>query len=216
MKTIVLTYRAAKELDAVAQPARQAIGEVLNTYAVTGQGDVTKRSGRDGYRMRVGNSRILFAQDATTILAVYVGRRCATTYGGATEMLELNPQFIKTEAGDLVVLTRAEYDAIIGRLNSDEDAEEMAIFDVRMAELASGSDSRLPAHVAASMLKGDTLLRALRKWKGVTQSQVALKTGLAQGYISDIESGRKPGTPEVVRKIADAIEIDPQWLQPSP
>ncbi len=131
-------------------------------------------------------------------------------------MLELNPQFIKTEAGDLVVLTRAEYDAIIGRLNSDEDAEEMAIFDVRMAELASGSDSRLPAHVAASMLKGDTLLRALRKWKGVTQSQVALKTGLAQGYISDIESGRKPGTPEVVRKIADAIEIDPQWLQPSP
>jgi DNA-binding XRE family transcriptional regulator len=131
-------------------------------------------------------------------------------------MLEPNPQFISTQAGDLVVLTRAKYNVIMELFDRDEDAEEMAIFHVRMADLASGSDTRLPPEVAGFMLKGDTLLRALRRWKGVTQSLVALKTGLAQGYISDIESGRKPGTPEVVRKIADAIEIDPQWLQPSP
>ncbi len=131
-------------------------------------------------------------------------------------MLDLNPQFIKTEAGDLVVLTRAEYDAIMELLHRDEDGEEIAIFDARMADLASGSDTRLPPEVAGFMLKGDTLLTALRRWKGVTQSLVALKTGLAQGYISDIESGRKPGTPEALRRIADAIEIDPQWLQPSP
>lgn len=130
-------------------------------------------------------------------------------------MLDLNPQFIKTEAGDLVVLTRAEYDAIMELLHRDEDGEEIAIFDARMADLASGSDTRLPPEVAGFMLKGDTLLRALRRWKGVTQSQVALKTDLAQGYISDIESGRKPGTSEVFRKIADAIEIDPEWLRPS-
>ncbi len=130
-------------------------------------------------------------------------------------MLELKPQFIKTEAGDLVVLTRTEYEAIIDLLDHDEDADDLGIFDARTAERASGSDSGLPREVSGSMLKGDTLLRALRRWKGVTQSQVALKTGLAQGYISDIESGRKPGIPEALRKIADAIGIDPEWLQPS-
>ncbi len=80
MKTIVLTHKAAKELDAVPRPARQAIGQALNAYAVTGRGDVKKLSVRDGYRMRVGNYRIIFAEDATTILAIYVGRRSTTTY----------------------------------------------------------------------------------------------------------------------------------------
>lgn len=80
MKTIVLTHKAAKELDAVPQPARQAIGQAMNSYAVTGQGDVKKLSSREGYRMRVSSYRIIFAEDATTILAIYVGRRSTTTY----------------------------------------------------------------------------------------------------------------------------------------
>jgi len=41
------------------------------------------------------------------------------------------------------------------------------------------------------MLRGDRLLKALRKWRGLTQMQMAAKTGLAQGYLSDLESGRR-------------------------
>jgi mRNA interferase RelE/StbE len=45
-----------------------------------GEGDVKKLSGRDGYRMRVGRFRVIFAEDQTTILAVYIGKRETTTY----------------------------------------------------------------------------------------------------------------------------------------
>lgn len=80
MKTIVLTHRAAKDLDGLPAQARVSVQRALNGYAVSGQGDIKKLKGQDGYRMRVGNYRILFAEDATTILAVYFGRRATTTY----------------------------------------------------------------------------------------------------------------------------------------
>lgn len=80
MKTIILTHRAAKELDALPIQARAAVIEALNGYAMSGQGDVKKLQGQDGYRLRVGSYRVLFAEDAVTILAVYVGRRATTTY----------------------------------------------------------------------------------------------------------------------------------------
>jgi mRNA interferase RelE/StbE len=52
----------------------------LHHYAMTGQGDVKALQGRDGYRLRVGSYRVIFDEDATTILAVYIGRRTTTTY----------------------------------------------------------------------------------------------------------------------------------------
>jgi mRNA interferase RelE/StbE len=47
---------------------------------VTGQGDVKALQGRNGYRLRIGSYRVIFDEDATTILAIYVGRRSTTTY----------------------------------------------------------------------------------------------------------------------------------------
>jgi mRNA interferase RelE/StbE len=48
--------------------------------AMTGQGDVKALQGRDGYRLRIGSYRVIFDEDATTILAIYIGRRATTTY----------------------------------------------------------------------------------------------------------------------------------------
>ena len=56
------------------------VTEALARYAVSGEGDVKRLSGRDGYRMRVGSYRVIFDEDATTILAIYIGRRATTTY----------------------------------------------------------------------------------------------------------------------------------------
>ncbi len=80
MKTIILTVKAAKELDALPAQPRQAIEAALITYATRGLGDVKRLQGRDGYRLRVGQYRVLFSEDQITVLAVYIGRRTATTY----------------------------------------------------------------------------------------------------------------------------------------
>jgi mRNA interferase RelE/StbE len=80
MKTIVFTAASAKQFDALPLAAQVAIEAALTRYAIDGYGDVKRLSGRDGYRLRVGEYRVLFDESRTTILAVYVGRRATHTY----------------------------------------------------------------------------------------------------------------------------------------
>jgi len=38
------------------------------------------------------------------------------------------------------------------------------------------------------------------------------KTGIGQGYLSDLESGRRTGTPETIAKLAQALDVPVEWL----
>jgi mRNA interferase RelE/StbE len=80
MKTIILTPAAAKDLDDMTSDARVLIETGLHRYAMTGEGDVKKLSGVNGFRLRLGRYRVLFAEDQTTILAIYIGKRDTMTY----------------------------------------------------------------------------------------------------------------------------------------
>lgn len=80
VKTIVLTLSAAKDLDGLPRDARDQVEAGLHRYAMSGQGNVKALQGRDGYRLRIGSYRVIFDEDAITILAIYIGRRAATTY----------------------------------------------------------------------------------------------------------------------------------------
>jgi mRNA interferase RelE/StbE len=80
VKTIILTHQAAKDLDTLPGDARAAVCEGLIAYAVSGTGDVKRLSGRDGFHLRVGRYRVIFDEDQTTILAIYIGKRDTATY----------------------------------------------------------------------------------------------------------------------------------------
>lgn len=80
MKSIILTASAAKDLDSLPREAREQVEAGLHRYAIAGQGDVKALQGRNGYRLRIGAYRVIFDEDATTILAIHIGRRTTTTY----------------------------------------------------------------------------------------------------------------------------------------
>jgi len=112
----------------------------------------------------------------------------------------------------LVVLPRAEYEALIERADQDaEDADDVAIYDARMAEVAEGGVV-LPPEVSAAMLRGDSRLRAIRRWRDKTQSHLVAETGIGQGYLSDLENGRRAGTPETLSKLARALDVPVDWV----
>ncbi len=120
------------------------------------------------------------------------------------------PQIILTPAGEeLVVLPRAEYDILLARAAiSDEDEDDVAIYDLRKAEACA-----LPREVSAGMLRGDTLLRAIRRWRGVSQIEVARRSGLGQGYLSDLEKKRRTGTEATMERLAAALDVPADWLK---
>jgi mRNA interferase RelE/StbE len=80
VKTIILTAAAARDLDLLPAKARAQVSDGLVMYATTGRGDVKQLKGRQGYRLRVGRYRVIFDEDMTTILAIYIGKRETTTY----------------------------------------------------------------------------------------------------------------------------------------
>jgi DNA-binding XRE family transcriptional regulator len=129
-------------------------------------------------------------------------------------MGEIKPKFIDTGAGgEIVILTRAEFDALVARAEEvEEEAELNAIYDARITEVMKRPDALLPAEVSAYLMAGDRLLRALRRWRKMTQGELAKRAGLAQGYVSDLESGRREGTSETLASLARALEVSEGWL----
>lgn len=80
MKTIILAAAAAKDLDALPKQARDQVSDGLVDYAINGRGEVKRLAGRNGYRLRIGRYRVIFDEDHTTILAIYIGKRETSTY----------------------------------------------------------------------------------------------------------------------------------------
>lgn len=90
-------------------------------------------------------------------------------------------------------------------------ADDVALYDARKAELAIDGVV-LPPEVSAALLRGDSRLKAIRNWRSETQMRLAVKTGIGQGYLSDLESGRRTGTPETIAKLAQALDVPVEWL----
>lgn len=61
-------------------------------------------------------------------------------------------------------------------------------------------------------------LRLLRQSLGLSQVQLSSEIGLAQGYISELEKGKKQITDEVISKLINRYgeEVVEQWMQDTP
>lgn len=61
-------------------------------------------------------------------------------------------------------------------------------------------------------------LRLLRQSLGLSQVQLSSEIGLAQGYISELEKGKKQITDEVINKLSNRYgeEVVEQWMQGTP
>lgn len=126
----------------------------------------------------------------------------------------MKPQFFKTPQGDdMVIIPRADYEALLQyAAKVSEDAAYVAIHDERKARLSVGEADKLPLEVTAAMVKGDSLLKALRDWRDMTQTQVAVAAAIGQGYYSELEKGSRRGSDNVLAAIAEALNVPEKWL----
>ena len=118
-------------------------------------------------------------------------------------------QTIQTPAGeDMVVLSRRDYDAMLAQLG-DEAAEDRMTM---LIAAESRGEGMLPASVSEAVLKGTSLVKALRNWRGMTQVQLADLAGLNQGFLSAMETRSKQGSDETLIKLAKALDVPRGWL----
>jgi mRNA interferase RelE/StbE len=75
MKAVVFTSAAGRQWIKLTTSARGRIMPKLQAYASVGTGDVKRLKGQAGCRLRVGDYRVIFFEDAKTITVVAVGHR---------------------------------------------------------------------------------------------------------------------------------------------
>jgi DNA-binding XRE family transcriptional regulator len=123
-------------------------------------------------------------------------------------IMSYEPQsFAAPDGTRMVILTAAEY----ARLRQlADDAEDIADAHTIAARIAGG-DGTMPAQVLASILDEDlSPVAAWRKYRGLSQADLAKRAGLSQVWISRIEAGEGHGTPATRRKLAKALDA-PVW-----
>ncbi len=138
---------------------------------------VYEELGDDELRARLGGAR--------TWLAHLRGkRRRATT--SVTERGEAG--------GEFVVIERSEFEALLA---AAEDASDLA--DIAGVKCRATASDYLPFDTAERILDGENPIRVWRQHRGLSASGLAIESGISKSYLSEIESGRKPGSVRVLR-----------------
>ena len=112
-------------------------------------------------------------------------------------------------ATNTVTLTRREYDSLIRRI---EDAEDNAAVAKQLGrEEAFGKETAradyLPAELVSRMLAGESPVRIWRQHRKMTARQLALSAQIQPSYVSEIETGKKPGSFDAMMRIAHALDV---------
>jgi ribosome-binding protein aMBF1 (putative translation factor) len=111
------------------------------------------------------------------------------------------------------VLPRSEYERLAALANeAEEDAADAAAYVEAKADWEAQGRSTLPPELSALLLKTKSRLAAIRKWRGLSQEVLAGMAEIQQGYLSDLETGRRSGAQATVERLAQALNVPTAWL----
>lgn len=105
---------------------------------------------------------------------------------------------------DFVALSRDAYDRLVEAAEDAADSAAIARFEQR---LAAGEEEFVPSAMVDRILAGENLVRVWREHRGLTVSALAEMAGIAQPYLSQIETGKREGTLATMKKIAGALRV---------
>ena len=113
------------------------------------------------------------------------------------------------ETADSVTLRRADFEALLA---AAEDAIDHAAIDAQvLREAEHGTEAAranyLPGPLVDRLLAGESPVRVWREHRGITARQLAAEAGVSGSYLSEIETGRKPGSPVALRALAHVLRV---------
>jgi len=111
-------------------------------------------------------------------------------------------QKIVTPGGEtMVVVPEADYEALL-------NAADIADANRVLAEIAAGRQEWVPSEIVDRLLDGENRVRVWREYRRLTAADLAAKAGISPAYLSELETGKKTGTVETLRKLADVLKLD--------
>lgn len=101
---------------------------------------------------------------------------------------------------EMVTIRKDEYQRL---KEAAEDLADIIAYDRAMRDAGES----IPSAYVRRMVEGESPVRVFRDLRGLTQAQLSEMSGVNRVQIADIESGRKSGSVETVRKLAQALGV---------
>jgi len=105
------------------------------------------------------------------------------------------------------------YDEYIRLKEEAEMLQDVADFDAAKEALEQGEEL-IPSEVTFAILDGENPIRIWRNFRALTQQELADKAGISKPYLSQIETGKRTGTAEVLAAIAGALGVTVDDVMP--
>lgn len=108
------------------------------------------------------------------------------------------------ETPDSVTLSRADFEALTDLV---ADAADLADIEAVKRKIAAAETATFPFTVAERLLDGDHPVKVFREFRGLSVRQLAGAAGVSPSYLSEIETGDKPGSLACMRRLAAALVV---------
>jgi DNA-binding XRE family transcriptional regulator len=123
-------------------------------------------------------------------------------------------RFQTTPKGEVAILPRSEYERLKKLANEAlEDAGTARLVARAKKEIAAGA-SLLPKEVVDRLAEGQNPIRVLREYRQYTQNELVIAIQITQGYLSDLETGKRKGPLALHQKIAKTLGVPLELLAP--
>jgi len=116
-------------------------------------------------------------------------------------------RFTAPDGTEMVVLRAEDFERLQALA---EDAEDVIATEAVLARIAAGEETMPGEVVHMTIVDGLTPVAAWRRYRGLSQVELARRAGLSQVWVSRIEAGGGHGSPATRRKLAKALEA-PVW-----
>jgi DNA-binding XRE family transcriptional regulator len=116
----------------------------------------------------------------------------------------MNVQFIEKDGRpEWAVIPYETFQCLV---EEAEMLQDIRAYDEAKEALARGEEL-IPGEVTYAILDGEHPVRVWREYRGMTQRELAEATGISMAYLSQIETGKRKGSTEVLVKISSALHV---------
>jgi DNA-binding XRE family transcriptional regulator len=99
------------------------------------------------------------------------------------------------------------YETYLQLVEEAELFQDLRDYDLVKSDLESGDEELIPSEVVYAILDGGNPIKIWREFRQLTQKHLAEIVGISTPYLSQIETGKRTGTAEVLNSIAKALQV---------
>ena len=106
---------------------------------------------------------------------------------------------------EYAVLPYADYLILVEQAEMLDDVHS---YDEVKNSIASGNEELIPASVVNALADGENPIKVWREYRELTQQKIAEEIGISIPYVSQLETGKRKASIDVMKKLALLLKVD--------